>query len=332
MKPKQLTWLAVCLIFASCIVISCGDDDNESPTDSMPAPTLTGKWVVVSGNMATQINFNVDKTVDLLYQSDFGVRSFESYVYLLTESQVIFGYYIYNYLKSADTLRLIRVADTTVLARDDAAPSLDEWAEPITIITDFDAPVNRAVDIAWHNDRLWFGNSYASDYLYKIDVSSGNVTDSLNTGRWAWGICWAGDDLWVSSDGSEYIYRIDTITGNTLQASVSMGAWINGIAFDGQYLWTGSHNESTIYCYDPAMSAVVDTFFVGRAVEGMTFYNGFLYACVNGIINKIQMSPFQVVAAFRIEGSFIEGITHDGTNFWLAVQHDNLATVAAASL
>jgi hypothetical protein len=325
-------WVAALLILGCGVMLSCNDDDEGGPVNSGTSVSLVATWEVVSGSTARQFNFNSDLTVDLLYEAGFGIRSFDSYVYLLTESQVIFGYTVYNYTLTGDTLRLIRVDDTTVLARDNTAPTLDQWAQPIATTTVFDAPLDRAVDIAWHDNRLWYGNAYSSDYLYKIDVSTGIATDSLFTNQSAWGIGWEGDDLWVSSNGSRYIYRLDTLTGNSLQTSAEMGAWIEGIAFDGQYLWTGSNNSSTIYQFDPTLNTVVDTFYVERAVHGMTYHSGYLYACVGGVVNRIQMSPFQVVEAFRLEGASVEGISHDGTRFWLAAWNNDSVFVAATSL
>lgn len=327
-NPKKLAVLL--LLLGLLTMLSCSDDD--CPTCPDTNLVLTGQWEVVDGHTAHQFNFNEDKTVDVLYEANYGFRSYESHVYFVTESQVLLSYTAYNVSMSGDTLRLIHVSDTITLARNDTGPTLDDWLAPVVPSTVYNAPIDRAVDIAWHVDRLWYANAYTSDFLYKFNLWLGMADDSLYTTQSAWGICWADDDLWVSSNGSDNIYRIDTLTGSSLHTSPDMGAWLDGIAYDGQYLWTGSNNSRTIYRYDPVADIVTDSFYIDLQIHGMTYYDGYLYACTNGVINRIQMSPFEVVAAYRVEGAHIEGISHDGTGFWLAYEDNDGAHVAQVSL
>ncbi len=331
MKQKPVMWLAVCLMVACCLVLSCSDDDDTGPTDPGTSSSLTGHWRVVSGDEAIQFNFNSDKTLDRLYEADFGFRSFKSNVYLLIESQVMFDGNVYNYTISSDTLRLLDVDFSIVMVRDDTAPGLNDWIVALSTSTSFDPPLTSTVDIDWHGDRLWFGNAYSGDYLYQVDPVTGTVADSLPIGPSAFALCWAGDQLWVSSNGYSRLYLLDTISGTSSFYSLEMSSWIQGIAFDGEDLWAGSNNSRTIYRYNPTLDTIVDTFHVDRPIHGMTYHDGYIYACADGIINRIQISPFRVVAAFRIEGAHVEGITNDGTNFWMLATNDIVTFVTSAS-
>ena len=177
------------------LVIGCDDDDEQTVAGQGTVIELYGKWEVVSGFSAVYINFNDDNTYDFLFEGDYGFRTTEAEVFLATADQVLFGWSVYNYSVNNDTLALWQLTDTVRAARNNSGPTVQQWISPLNPIRIFDAPVAEATDIAWHGDYLWYGNGYASNYLYKIDTASGLPVDSLGTNYYAWAVEWS----WPSS-------------------------------------------------------------------------------------------------------------------------------------
>lgn len=58
-------------------------------------------------------------------------------------------------------------------------------------------------------------------------------------------------------------------------------------------------------------------------VHGLCYNDGFLYACVDGIVNKCSLNPLEVIEAFALENYNIEGIAYDGVNFWVSTANYN---------
>ena len=181
------------------------------------------------------------------------------------------------------------------------APEREDWIKTIISLHSSGAPVDEATDLTYDGQYLWYGNGYASHDLYKINTSDITVESTIPVSQYAWAVEWVDGYLWVSSDGSDNIYKINPANGNLITQSVDMGAWIEGIAFDGQYIWCASNNESTIYKFDPVTNSVVSDYDVGMQVHGLCYNDGFLYACVDGIVNKCSLNPLEVVDALTWE-------------------------------
>ena len=122
-------------------------------------------------------------------------------------------------------------------------------------------------------------------------------------------------------------------TGATLSSSVPMGSWIYGIAWDGTVLWCSSNNASTIYRYNPTSNTVVSTLpVVGGRPAGMAYAGGYVYVCMNGIINKCSTTPFNTIASYRIPNAQASGIAFDGANFWVSCEVGNGAKIYKVAL
>ena len=55
----------------------------------------------------------------------------------------------------------------------------------------------------------------------------------------------------------------------------------------------------------------------------MEYVDGRLYMALGGTIHVVETDPFAVVDAFELEGAFLQGITHDGTNFYVIAENDD---------
>jgi hypothetical protein len=319
-RVPRFAFLLLAIIGA--VLVSCSDDEESSPTASNPATVIAG-WEVVSGHEAEYIVFRANNVVDYLYEYDFGFRAGYSSMYLVRGRQMLMegeGFPVYNYAIDGDTLRLMSPQNTIKLARDASAPTADEWVTPVTPSQEFSAPLNEPLDMAWDGLDLWYGNARESDYIYRINTSSGAVLDSVAVPYEAWTLVWAGSDLWLSHASWMTIMNYDTLSGTTTQTSPSVGNWVKGLAWDGQYLWVGSDGARAVYQYDPSSNTILDTLQLDQPITGMTWANGDLYVCSNGLINLVEISPLRVAAVYRVPGWDAQGIAFDGAHFWVSLR------------
>jgi len=239
-------------------------------------------------------------------------------------AQVFLDSWLYNYDLSRDTLTLSRPDSRVEGTAAGSAPAPAEWVKPLIALETFTIPeIEQARDMTWDGTHLWVGNRGDQNLLYKVDVSTGAVVDTLDISQTVYALAWDGTDFWVSSNGSAQIFKIDPSTGTSTMTSAEMGAWPYGIAWDGTHLWVYSNNERTLYEYDPAGDVVVDSDLLedspGRG--GMEYVDGLLYMALGGTIHVAQADPFVVVDAYQLEGVFLTGVTYDGTNFYVIAQN-----------
>ena len=295
------------------------------------ADAIYGKWTVISGGGDTKyIIIGSDNVFYWLEEYNYGFRGEQSGVCQITGGQINFGISgfttpsIMNYSISNNQLTLTHPSMASIICeRDNNAPEREDWIKTILSVHSSGAPINEATDLTYDGQYLWYGNAYGSNELYKINTSDITVASTIPVSQYAWAVEWVNGYLWVSSNGSDNIYKINPANGNLVSQSVEMGAWIEGIAFDGQYIWCASNNERTIYKYNPTTNSVVSEFYVDMAVHGLCYNDGFLYACLHGIVNKCSLDPLEVVDSYALENYDIEGIAHDGTDFWVSTTNYN---------
>jgi len=258
---------------------------------------------------------------------DNGFRIVDDGVFAIVGSgQVFLNSSLYNYDLSGDTLMLSRPDSTIQGTASNSAPAPEEWVKPMTTLETFSIPqIQQARDMTWDGTHLWVGNRGDQALLYKVDMTTGAVVDTLAITQTVYALAWDGTDFWVSSNGSVNIFKVDPTTGNSTMTSAEMGAWPYGIAWDGRDLWVYSNNERTLYQYDPAGNVVVDSVLLedSPGSGGMEYLDGRLYMALGGTIHVVETNPFVVVDAYELKGTYLEGITHDGTNFYVISQNDD---------
>jgi len=337
MKSIQAAVLGVTI--AAMLVAGCSKDSTSSnpSTPSTTTPPIAGTWTVISGPPGLKhLHFKDDNTFLFLNQRDYGLRDVTAGIYQVSGGTVDLGNNqypsLYAYTLKNDTLTLYTPSVSITTFRNAAAPADTQWVRPAGVIDSITAPTDEATDISINNTTMWYGNAYASNHLYRIDLVSRAVDSSLDVTVDAWALEWDGTHLWASSDGSDAIYQINTSTGATVFTSKSMGAWIQGIAWDGSSLWCTSANESSLYRYNPATDAILATYRLNTQPSGAAFAGGYLYLCVNGVINKCTTAPFAVVNAWYLPGSSIFGIAFDGASFWVTTSLERGARIYKVSL
>ena len=318
---KKLSIIAV--IFVLLFGYSCKKNDSYSEPDYFKP--LFGSWKFIKGSDEFKyMKLGNDYIFHEMYANEIGIKSSKKGVFSVTKNQILFSdnsnilksTSIYNYTQSGDTLTLDNGETTLKLLVDDTAPTPDEWLVPINSSNKFDAPIQDGTDITFDGNYLWYGNTYSSDYLYKIDPTDG-ATDSVLITQSAWAVESDGGFLWVSSNGHAKIHKLDATNGNLISSSIDMGAWIYGIAKQDNFLWCYSNNERTLYKYDINLDAIASsTEISGNRLDGLAFSNGHLYFSSEGSIHKSTLNPLNVVSSYKLEGYSMSGIAFDGASFW----------------
>ncbi len=245
---------------------------------------------------------------------------------IVASGQVFLNSALYNYDRSGDALTLSRPDSHIAATVADSAPAPEEWVKPLAALETISiSEVEQARDMTWDGTHLWVGNRGDQNLLYKIDLSAGAVVDTLEITQTVYATAWDGTNFWVSSNGSPMIFEIDPLTGSSTMTSAAMGAWPYGIAWDGSSLWVYSNNERTLYEYDPVGNTVVDSVPLADSPGsgGLEYVDGRLYMALGGTIHVVETDPFVVVGAYGLDGAYIDGITYDGTNFYVISQNDD---------
>ena len=69
-----------------------------------------------------------------------------------------------------------------------------------------------------------------------------------------------------------------------------------------------------------------------QTLAGMTWANGVLFVCANGLINTLELSPPRITAVYRVPGWDVVGIAFDGTFFWVSLDGESGVEIARISL
>lgn len=276
---------------------------------------------------AAYLRFDDDNLFSVLRRtSDNAFRIVDGGVFAIVgESQVFLDSVLYNFTRSGDTLTLSRPGNLIEGTATSSAPAPEEWVKPLNPLDTFSiAEIEQARDMTWDGTHLWVGNRGSPNLLYQVEVSTGSVVSTLEISETVYALAWDGMSFWVSSNGSERIFEVDPATGDSTTSSTEMGAWPYGIAWDGTHLWVYSNNERTLYEYDPVGDLVVDSILLEDTPGsgGMEIVAGRLYMALGGNIHVVQLDPFAVVDAYELDGAYLEGITHDGEDFYVIARND----------
>ncbi len=336
---SSLGLVALILLLLIAVAGCTKDSTTTAPvTSSSTGSSISGIWTVISGSSTTKhMEFRDDNLYYYMNQYSYGLKDFMVGVYQVSGSTVDFGNgqspSLYSFTIKNDTLTMTAPQANTIVAfRNPAAPSDTAWAKIVAVQDSIPAPIPTPTDMTVKGTTLIYGDAYSSHHLYKIDLVSKAVDSSMNTNVYAWAVEWDGTNLWASSDGYDAIYKLDS-TGATLSNSPAMGAWIYGIAWDGTVFWCSSNNESSIYRYNPTSNTVVSTLPITDArPEGLAYAGGYVYVCINGVINKCSTSPFNTVSSYRIPNASAFGIAFDGANFWVSCDMGNSAKIYKVAL
>ena len=325
---KKLTLFTVFVAFTVFVIFSCKKDNDTVPDYNS---AIAGSWKYVSG-MTNEKYLEVynDRTYSILSSDAQGMNDRMDGILQLTNNQLTIelntGYgqllSLYNYVMHGDSLILTKPSIRIALVKDKTAPDTTAWIKNLTIVTKTNAPVSTLTDIAFDDTSIWYGNGYASHYLYKINTTSLFV-DSIPTTRYAWSVEPEGSDLWVSSDGSDKVFKISKSTGSDIFTSTSMGSWIYGIAKDNNFLWCYSGNENTLYKYNITGNTVDLTIPIEGEWDGLAMAGGSLYVASNGKLYKLSLTPLMATASFELPGYSIGGVAYDGSSFWVSASKAN---------
>jgi hypothetical protein len=308
-------------VFTS-LFLSCKKDNDVLPDYFS---TLKGNWKFLKGENGDKYLWIYDsRTFSILSSDKQGIRGRSDGTMLVLENQLVIdktinesATEIYNYALHGDTLSLTQPSVKLTLIRDATAPDTSQWIKSLSIAVKTKAPINDLTDITFDGSFLWYGNAYATNYLYKINITDFAV-DSIPTSESAWAVEASGNSLWVSDDGTDKIYKVDKSTGASTFTSTALGSWIYGIARDNGYLWCYSNNENTLYKYDTTANSVELTTPIDSRWEGLAMANNHLYVACNGILHKCSLSPLMGIESFQLPGYYIYGVAYDGSDFWVS--------------
>lgn len=319
----------VSIVLTALAVVGCTKDSNPSgpATTAETTSAIVGKWTVLSGGGTRKhLVFKSNNAYAFLDEYPYGMRSMEQGIYQAINGTIDLGNTqspsLYAFSITSDTLILFTPDVSVLCYRNTAAPTDTQWARPVSILTTYPAPITSATDISVKDSILWYGNTYESSHLFKINLSTGAVDTTVDVSVSAWAVEWAGTSLYCGNDGYDAIIKVNPTTGAVLSQSKPMGAWIYGIAWDGAKLWCSSNNEQALYRYNPTSDLVEQTYKINVQPAGMDYAGGFLYVVIDGIINKCTPSPLTVVGAYRIPGRRVFGIAHDATSFLVSTQQE----------
>jgi hypothetical protein len=335
LKPnmKKLLQFSLLSFLLLSVLFSCKKDDKSDIInnyyDTIPdyGQSLAGKWKYLSGkDVAKYLEIYPNKVYSILTADNQGIRDEYKGVLSAFADQIIFddnsfqeldNKSVYNYILKGDTLKLTRPDENIVLLKDVSAPDTLEWIKRVTSEAKFNAPINDLTDIAYDGALLWYGNAYATHYIYKINPTN-FATDSIMVNKYAWAI--ESDDpyLWVSDDGSSTVSKIDKSTGNVIFTSIDLGPWIYGIAKDENYLWCYSNNENRLYKYNTTDNTIPLSTEIESRWNGMTNVGNYLYVAANGKLHKCIKAPLMGISSFELPGYNIYGVTYDGVSFWVS--------------
>jgi hypothetical protein len=128
-----------------------------------------------------------------------------------------------------------------------------------------------------------------------------------------------GRFLWHANRGAgDTIFKIDSDNGNVLESFASPGTDPSGISYANGFLWHSDWNGNMVYKIDKTTHAVVSSF---------TFIDP---KCLEWDGDSLWIRTFDGLAnvdhttgaiRYIVEtGYWIEGVSFDGTNFWITAQ------------
>lgn len=338
MKTKDTLLKAIFLLILAVTITSCNKNDDSS--EPIQPNSIYGKWEVVSGEIVIDdskyVYINADNTIIILGENSRGFRNQRSTNITISDTQIIMSGVggqgtssINNYTLEGNKL-IIKVpydVPPVVLQKTTMDNESDNWIKSLFILDQGNAPWGRDNDIAFDGEFIL---GYFSDdsSILQIDPTNFSIAGSIPTTNYPRALdiekmdsplrqLFQGD----SGDGTfdSHIYS----SNSKYYTSIPLGSWIKGIAsIEPGQLWINSHNEEKLYKYksNGALSPgeILQTIDLEFQPKGMDYRDGYLYMVKNDKIYKCTTSPdLKAVETYSLKRHDIDGITFDGTNFWL---------------
>ena len=296
--------------------------------------TIYDRWEVVSNSLdyndEKYFIINDDKIIDRLYINEFGFKSTSSSLALITEDQISIGYFgARNYILEEDKLTLIGLDDyVIVLKRNSSSPTKESWIKSLGILSEGSLPWSTNTgDIAFDGSHIVYGSTGSFPHrIAYINTNTFNMDREESPAQYAIGVA-----VEKSSAASRLIFqsngiRVAGYTEDTNMETYSSDVFESGVraiaTLDADNYFVLLQEKLLLYKYT-APSSIIKTFEINRSLSGMTYQNGFLYACRGKYIYKCEInSTFKVLETYRLDNSkdsAIKGITFDGTNFWVTL-------------
>jgi len=179
--------------------------------------------------------------------------------------------------------------------------------------------------IAYDNEGYNYGDSQQWPYLYKMDVSTCEILDTINFfPPEIVAVCdieWVEDYLWVADCGGDpdKIYKLDN-EGNIITSFPSPDDGPVGLAWDGEYLWDISWETNKIHKIDPTSGEIiyeVDSYY--SHPMGLEWDNGALWSIGRNDVVTYKINPysFEIITVFGNQlGPWMNGLAFDGQYLW----------------
>ncbi|RKR15413.1 hypothetical protein CLV91_1499 [Maribacter vaceletii] len=337
MKTNTTFLRALFLFIIITVVTSCNKNDDSS--EPIPTNSVFGKWEVTSGQMAMNdskyVYINEDNTILILSEDDRGFRDSYTTNITITENQIILsgggqgGSSINNFTLEENKLTIIVPYDAppAILERRTMDNEASNWIKPLSILSKGNVPWGRDVDITFDGEFIL---GYHSDdrNILQINPDDFSIAGTIPTTNYPNALEIEKSDsphrqLFQGGSGNgtfdSYLYS----SNSEYYTSEPLGAHMRGIAsIEPGQLWVNSHNAEKLYKYksNGALSPgeILQTIDLGFQPKGMDYRDGYLYMVKYDKVYKCTTTPdLRAVETYALKQHDIEGITFDGTNFWL---------------
>ena len=315
-----------------------GDPGDNAQVEEM---AVFGQWEVIEGQLGVDASkllyINEDNTLNILSEDQMGFKRAYTTNITVTSEQItmsgeFYGGSINNYILDNDILTIIPPgeAEPTILQKIENGPNPSEWVKSLTILTEGEVPWGRQVDITFDGEYLLGFNENEGDIL-RINPDDFSIVDNIPTTRAAYAVEIEKSDaptrqLFQSSNGSSNFYSYIYSSNSLYYTSENLGSWIRGIAsIEPGLLWVSSSSAESLYQYKSNGSLspgeILETIPLDIQPGGLDYRNGYLYITERNYIHKCQTTPeFKALETYEVKGHSIDGVTHDGTNFWLSAE------------
>jgi hypothetical protein len=127
---------------------------------------------------------------------------------------------------------------------------ISSFPTPSTSVSSFPAGLAWDGQHLWLNDPMstWWN---PNDSTYKLSTNGQIIQSYHAFGTFTTGLAWDGQYLWSSDNASFEIYKIDVSSFTVVDTINAPGGWFpNGLAYDGQYLWVANNDADSLYQID----------------------------------------------------------------------------------
>lgn len=206
------------------------------------------------------------------------------------------------------------------------------FAQPGTVIQQFNAPITHLADLAWDGNYLYL-LGMTDHNIYQIDPTNGQVLGSVSTGiSGALGLTYCHGYFWISVIQGNTIKKLDA-SGNVLKTISIPAAQNIGMEWDGtafRIADSGSPDEKILQV-DSTGQLLGSFLFPGDSPFGLT-WDGNMIWCANNnmggsaIIYQLDPVDGTICCSFPCPngGGSANGLTWDGQYLWIADNTNNL--------